>query len=309
MIWTITPNPALDVTYRVSELVYGGSHRVETINVNPGGKGLNVARVLLQLGQSVTVSGLLGGASGSQVAELLTQIAPGIPQAWVPSPVPTRTSVAIVDQDATIFNEAGQAPPESTWEELEAWIRDTIRPGQVVCICGSLPGDTDPEVFARLARAAREAEAKVIVDTSAAGLLAAAPYADLVKPNKLELLQATGAATIAQGVQRLRQLGAAAIAVSRGAEGMELWAEGHIWSAALPYPIEGNPTGAGDASVAAWAQFLDGNESTDWGSGLRSAVATSAAAVARPTAGEIDPELRAELLPLITVSKNREQEC
>lgn len=309
MIWTITPNPALDVTYYVDQLRHGASHRIEEMSVNPGGKGLNVARVLIQLGEPVAVGGLLGGATGMQLVELLAQKAPQAVQRWTDSHVPTRTSVAVVDDDATLFNEAGLAPAPAVWQELRQLIQDEVQEGDVVCISGSLPGDTPPHVFGELAKAAQESGARVVVDTSAAGLLSAAPHADLLKPNEHELADATGHRSIYVGVRALQDLGASAVAVSRGGDGMELWADGTVWRAKLPYFVEGNPTGAGDASVAAWARYMQTRAGDDWAAGLRDAVATSAAAVAKPVAGEIDLALRERLLPQIQIDRSEEEAC
>lgn len=306
MIWSITPNPALDITYRVKELTYGASHRVESPAVNPGGKGLNVARVLIQMGEDVTVSGLLGGPTGNQISELLEQRSPTIKQEWVRTNTDTRSSITIVDQDATIFNEAGATPNPESWLELTRWMEQSIRPGNVVCLCGSLPGSADSDVFGQLSRTARKAGAIVIVDTSGPGLLAAAPYADLIKPNEHELRAATGKESLEEAVAHMLELGAKSVVVSLGEKGMTLTNADGSWTATLPFRIEGNPTGAGDASVAAWAQFFTTSspKSPRWEDGLRSAVATSAASVARPTAGEIDPALRSQLLPQVKVAKH-----
>ena len=300
MIWTITPNPAIDVTYRIPELRHGETHRVNEVQVNPGGKGINVARVLTQLGEEAGVSGLVGGATGTQLRELLAERAPTLIQDWVPAHVPTRTSIAVVDdRDATVFNEAGATPRPEVWQELRGWMRRRIQPGDVVTICGSLPGDTPGDTYADLARTARELGAHTIVDTSGPALLAAAPYVDLIKPNEAELLVATGAPTLAEALAQLHIPGA--VALSRGADGMELHLDGQTWRGCAPEVIAGNPTGAGDAAVAASARFL-AHGSSDWAEGLRSAIATSAAAVARPTAGEIDPDLRGDLLARIQIS-------
>src|SRR5699024_5906968 len=71
MILTLTPNPALDVTYEVGQVRVHGEHRVRTVRSAPGGKGVNVARVLTQLDQESLFAGLLGGTTGEQLTELL----------------------------------------------------------------------------------------------------------------------------------------------------------------------------------------------------------------------------------------------
>ena len=93
--------------------------------------------------------------------------------------------------------------------------------------------------------------------------------------------------------------GASWVFVSRGADGMNLYSNEGSWHASSDPTITGNPTGAGDAGVAAIATHLDGHGSLSEINGvmaLADAVATSTAAVVRPTAGEIDMSVRASVL-------------
>lgn len=305
MIWTVTPNPAVDTTYNVGRLRYGQTHRVQQVQVRPGGKGLNVARVLEQLGARVGTTGLLGGTSGQFVCSQLTQLAPTVEQRWVDTGVKTRTSVAVVDGQATVFNESGQPVPNWCWAELEDLLRQVVHPGDVVTINGSLPQDTPAGTVPGLARAAREAGARLIIDTSGAALLESAAWADIVKPNEEELLAATGAETVSEGVAQLQARGCQVVVVSRGGDGMELWSPLGVWACRPPRVLVGNATGAGDAAVASLAltlQDADLGDAQQLRAALRQAVATSAAAVVVPTAGEIDMPVRTELLASLTVS-------
>ncbi len=76
MILTVTLNTALDVTYTVDALVPHGSHRVGEVTERPGGKGLNVARVLGALGHDAVVTGFVGGATGGVLRTLLAPLPP-----------------------------------------------------------------------------------------------------------------------------------------------------------------------------------------------------------------------------------------
>lgn len=94
-------------------------------------------------------------------------------------------------------------------------------------------------------------------------------------------------------------LGASWVFVSRGADGMDLYSHDGSWYASSDPTITGNPTGAGDAAVAAIATHLEGRllmTENDGVMALTDAVATSTAAVVRPTAGEIDMSVRASVL-------------
>src|ERR1051325_1589589 len=97
VILTVTLNTALDITYRVRSLRPHTSHRVGEVSERPGGKGLNVARVLAALGHEVTVTGFTGGDTGRTVQDRLTAV-PGLVDALVPVSGPTRRTIAVMDE-------------------------------------------------------------------------------------------------------------------------------------------------------------------------------------------------------------------
>jgi fructose-1-phosphate kinase PfkB-like protein len=131
--------------------------------------------------------------------------------------------------------------------------------------------------------------AATIVDTSGASLLPAlAAGPDLAKPNLAEIAEAVGVADPVAGAARLRRTGARDLVISAGRDGLMLLpTRGPAWRGRLAEPLRGNPTGAGDAAVAALAAGLaTGMPSQDL---VRAAVAWSAAAVLQPVAGHLDP--------------------
>lgn len=303
MIYTVTPNPALDITWGVPGWERGSTTRVTDIRESPGGKGLNVARVADQLGASAFAMGPLGGATGERVRDLFTSLAPRVQTRWIDSPVPTRRSVALVDEQVSIFNEAGQAPPREVWSRCAEFLASVLAPGDVCAICGSLPGDSRASDITPIFEATKASGARIILDTSGTALVDAASYADVLKPNEHELRAATGCSTIDEGARMLLGRGAAWVFVSRGADGMDLYSSEGAWHASSDPTITGNPTGAGDAGVAAIATHLNGHGSLSEINGvmaLADAVATSTAAVVRPTAGEIDMSVRASVLAAAT---------
>ncbi|WP_269431154.1 PfkB family carbohydrate kinase [Luteipulveratus halotolerans] len=116
-----------------------------------------------------------------------------------------------------------------------------------------------------------------------------------MKPNHDELREVTGHTDPLTGAHELQRRGARAVVVSRGEDGMLLLgADGTVRTARTREPLHGNPTGAGDAAVAALAAGL--GEGLDTSRLLRRAVAWSAAAVIRPVAGEIDVALAERLM-------------
>lgn len=310
MILVLTPNPALDLTYFLDHLRVGKSHRVHSVVERPGGKGLNVARVLRALGEDVTVGGFLGEGHGHEIRSLLAST--GLSQAWVEVPSDTRRTVTVVhDGVATALNETGQPVPAEAWDRLAAQVRDRAEGGDVVVVSGSLPVGTAPKQLNAVLAAAHDAGARTIVDTSGPLLVAAARAgATVLKPNAEEALAATGIADRAEAAGTLVAAGAGAVVVSLGEEGMVLTMPGapgpRTWTARPAQHLEGNPTGAGDAAVAALTRAVaraTPNEDlvTVLPIALADAVALSGAAVLRPVAGEVDLSAYERMRTEITV--------
>ncbi|TQL67001.1 tagatose 6-phosphate kinase [Nocardioides albertanoniae] len=330
MILTITLNPALDVTYRVDEIVLHGSHRVRSVHERAGGKGVNVSRVLHQLGHATTATGLLGGVIGEQVRADLD--AAGLDSAFVSIAGTTRRTVAVADpDDVTIFNEPGPTVTAAERDGLADRLGQLGRRATCVVMSGSLPVGLGPETYAELCAMLKtlpralpqtqppspagpspdltdqsvRSHPALLVDTSGPALIAAAEAgADLLTPNAAELADATGIHDPYAAARHLRELGAGAVVVTRGPDGMLAVTPDGVWSARLDERLVGNPTGAGDAATAALALGqASASRGVDWHQSLREAVAWSAAAVPVAHAGELDLATLDRLRPLVTVTK------
>jgi 1-phosphofructokinase family hexose kinase len=292
VIITVTPNAALDVTYEVDALTPHTSHRVRTVTERAGGKGLNVASVLAGLGHDVLVTGYAGGVTGARIRADLDER--GLRHSFAPSDGEARRTLTVVsaaDADATVFNEPGPTQSPGSWQALLDHVAHLLTDtgSSVVVLSGSLPPGLPPDAYAALVRRCRQAGAAVVLDADGEPLrrgLAAGP--DVVKPNRSELAAATGLDDVAAGVEALRALGARDVVVSAGPDGLAWYAaDGTAVRGHLDAPLDGNPTGAGDAVVAALAAGLADGRTP--GSVVRDAVAWSAAAVLQPVAGGVDP--------------------
>ncbi|MFF5440907.1 1-phosphofructokinase family hexose kinase [Streptomyces achromogenes] len=304
MILTVTLNTALDITYRVRSLRPHASHRVSEVAERPGGKGLNVARVLAALGHEVTVTGFAGGHTGAVLRAMLAE-APGAPaDALVPVSGATRRTVAVVDErtgDTTQLNEPGPQISPAEWAAFLGRYQELLPGASAVALCGSLPPGVPVGAYAGLVRAARSAGVPVLLDTSGEPLrrgVAARP--DVIKPNTEELAELTGSHEPLRATQDARRRGAHAVVASLGADGLlAVTPEGH-WRAAPPAPVHGNPTGAGDSAVAGLLSGLV--ERLPWPDRLARAAALSAATVRAPAAGEFDHAAYTELLGRVRVT-------
>ncbi|CAH0210349.1 Tagatose-6-phosphate kinase [Microbacterium oxydans] len=290
MILTVTPNPALDLTWHVDRLTVGGTHRADAGAARAGGKGLNVARVAHAQGAAVRAITTVGGRTGEEFAEELR--ASGVPHSLVPVAGATRRSIAVVDAalgDTTIVNERGRNPSDAEWGELVAAVVDAVPSAAVLVISGSLPPEAPEPLLSVLITVGQDAGASVIVDTSGPALLLAADAgAAVLKPNAAELVEATGIDDPIEAARSLIARGAGLVLLSLGAEGMLAVTASDLLHARLDAPLAGNPTGAGDAAVAACAHLLAEGQ-RDPERILRRATAWSAAAVLMPLAGDISP--------------------
>ena len=291
MILTVTLNTALDVTYVVDRLVPHASHQVDTVYERAGGKGVNVARVLAALGHPVIVTGLAGGPTGSVLrGELHTAGLWDELSLVAGDSRRTVTVVSRVDGDATVFNQRGPRIRPDEWAAFTTHYAQLLPLADVVVLSGSLPPGLPQDAYAELITLAAGAGAATVLDTSGPALVAALGAGpDVVKPNAAELAAVTGHQDLAAGATALRGLGARAVVASKGPEGLYAITPGGSWHAAPPEQLGGNPTGAGDACVAALAAGLAAG--TAWPELLREAVALSAAAVPCAVAGDFDPDV------------------
>jgi len=308
VILTVTLNAALDVTYEVDALVPQGSHRVRRIRERAGGKGINVASVLVGMGVPAMATGLLGGPTGSRIAADLN--ARSVPHAFHSCAGDSRRTLNIVsadDGEATIFNERGPLVTPEEWTALLDRVTGLITrtAATVVVLSGSLPRGVPEDAYGQLIVLTHAHGARSILDANGPALgLALAAHPDLVKPNVMELIGATGVGDPVAGAEALRRNGALDVVVSAGRDGVvALPRDGGVLGARLRAPLAGNPTGAGDAMVAAFAAGLADNVTADpateggWATMLTAAVAWSGAAVLQPVAGAVDLHDVARLVP------------
>ncbi|WP_406013837.1 1-phosphofructokinase family hexose kinase [Streptomyces sp. NBC_00984] len=320
MILTVTLNTALDLTYGVPELVPHASHRVSDMSERPGGKGLNVARVLSALGHETVVTGFAGGSTGAVLRELLAGLPPRETGTDFPAPIAaapitdalvtvagnTRRTIAVVDRatgDTTQLNEPGPLVTADEWTALLGRYEELLTGADAVALCGSLPPGIHVGAYAELVRSARAAGVPVLLDTSGEPLrrgIAARP--DLIKPNADELTQLTGSREPMRATRDARRRGAHGVIASLGPDGMLAVTPDGSWRAAPPAKVLGNPTGAGDSAVAGLLSGLV--EGLSWPDRLRRAVALSTATVLSPTAGDFDRAAYEELLPRVGIEEH-----
>lgn len=301
MIVTVTPNPAWDVTIDLDRVALGETNVVGDCRRRAGGKGINVARVLHFRSVPVLAVAPVGQADGAAFAADLD-----MPHRLVATSLPLRHTFAVVEADpgvTTMLTARGGARSEEDHRRLAATVDELAPVASCLVISGSLPPRSAVAVSAGLIDAAHRHGVPVIADLAGAHMLAAAEAgADVLKPNRDELAEAVGITDPVAGARELQGRGAGTVVVSLGEEGLVVVPadpNATIWRARLPQPLRGNPTGAGDAAVAAIAGLIHSGDD-DHAHWARRAVAWSAAAVLSPLAGDVDPsaDLLAERVEL-----------
>ena len=266
---------------------WGEVNRVDAVTARAGGKGVNVARVLGALGHDAVVTGLAGGLTGDAVRADLA--AAGLADATVPITGESRRTVVVDEAGGapTGFWEPGPEVDPIEWTAFVDAYRGLLADARAVVLAGSLPRGVATGTYAGLIELARDAGVPAVLDADGEPLRAAlGARPAIAKPNRSELDALATGAEPQEGAERLRAAGCESVVVSLGADGLLAVTPGGSWRAVPPEDVTGNPTGAGDAAVAALTAGLAAG--TSWPERLADAAALSAAAVHAPVAGDFD---------------------
>ncbi len=270
MIVTLTANPSLDRTATLDRpLARGEVHRVNSVTSEPGGKGINVARVAHYAGHPVRA--ILPAGPDDQILRGLDALR--VPYRSVPLAETVRTNLTLTEADGTTtkINEPGPSLDGETIERLAHLLVLESERADWVVLSGSLPPGVPADWYADLVRALRPWGCRIAVDTSDAPLLAlaaqfpdAAP--DLLKPNAEELAQLTGVdpdaleaaaaagdpAGCVEAARTLVERGVGAVMATLGGAGAVLVTPEGAWHAGPPPITVRSTVGAGDSSVAGY---------------------------------------------------------
>lgn len=261
MIYTVTLNPALDKTVEIPSLTVDAVNRITTMRTDPGGKGINVSKVISKLGGKSTATGILGGETGRTILSALENMQLTTCFHFVEGE--TRTNLKIIDpiqHTNTDINEPGVTVSEQILTELLHELLEKLTENDIVVISGSMPKGSPQDTYFTWTKACREKGAKVILDADGDLLKAglhASPY--LIKPNNHELSALVGRTLstpeeLAQTAKKMMaDYGISKIVVSMGGDGALYVTETEIlYAEGLKVPV-GSTVGAGDSVVAALA--------------------------------------------------------
>ncbi|AMO55303.1 hypothetical protein GZ77_10945 [Endozoicomonas montiporae] len=187
-IMTITLNPALDQTVMLDQLTTGTLNLVDQQHSTPGGKGVNVARVVSDLGGAVSAGGLLGSQHRLLFEDYLSQHGIALRQICVEGSV--RTNVKVVERSTGRVTELNLPGLGVTDDALKPVLDSVLRQpaGTLIAVCGSLPAGISQTAFAEFLNTIKEAGFFLAVDTRGEALKTALSVApNLIKPNLQEL--------------------------------------------------------------------------------------------------------------------------
>ena len=253
MILTLTLNPAVDVSLATDRIIYDDRSYINSETYQAGGKGINVARALLDFGWTdVQAIAPYGGVMGERFARLVRE--GGLPVTLVPVQGETRRNVAVIDDEGLTLklDQRGNPLLEQELERIEAALLEKLPGASWLTLNGSLPPGVPVDYYARLIGLARDHGVKTLVDTSGPPLaraLAAGPT--LAKPNRPEAERLLGRGLLSEraslaAAQEILALGPEHVILSLGGHGaVAVWGKRRFH--AVPPEIQtGSPIGAGD---------------------------------------------------------------
>lgn len=264
MIVTVTMNPAIDKTIEINRLNRGNLNRIEKIEYDAGGKGINVSKTIHELGGESIATGFLGGNAGRVIEEVLDSR--GIKHDFVWVEGETRTNTKVCEQDGTV-TELNEKGPEITPEQLTNLLEkldDLAADNVLFILAGSIPGNMEKNIYARIIERVHKKGAKVLLDADGElfrkGL---EQKPDMIKPNQWEIEELQG---FSHGVsdkklinvaEKMQKDGIDTVVISLGKNGA-LFVCGSYVAKGMPLKVDVHSTvGAGDAMVAAMAYSFE----------------------------------------------------
>jgi len=284
-ILVLSLNPAVDVEWRVRDVLWEEKNNILEERRWPGGKGINVARWLKLFGAADSSLLLpLGGANGKELADGIRRL--GLAARIVSIRQSSRANIVVTTASARQirFNPLGPVLTKAEWAQIRRAVREFLAMGDCLVLSGSLPHEAAVETYADFIRLGQAVGARVVLDCDGEAFAAGvrqAPF--LVKPNEFELAQwhgrpLTSERALEKAARGLSEATKGWVLVSRGAKGATLLneSEGCFYSASVPAITVKNTVGAGDALLAAMTwQIASASPPREW---LRWGVAAGSAA-------------------------------
>jgi 1-phosphofructokinase len=284
MIITVTLNPAVDETIYIEKLNPYKVNKVSRSRLDPGGKGINVSKMVHGLGEKTLALGFSGGENGAYIRNALAERQ--IPEALTITETPTRKNTKIVDEASGLTTDLNVSGGELTKDDLNRFIKTYetyLSEVAIVVLSGSLPKGVDPTIYKDLCKRAKLKDCKVILDASGEALVEGIKGEPLlVKPNIHELEEPVGHSLTSEEAivtesRKLLSDEMKHLIVSLGEEGAYWITKEHVIKQSVPRVIVKSTVGAGDSMVAGIAVGLASGLLNE--EGFKLGVASSVAAI------------------------------
>ncbi len=301
MIITVTLNPALDKTVILPGFAVNTVNRVSATRLDPGGKGINVSKVVKALGGKTLALGVLGGAAGGYIQAAMDKME--LPNDMVLTGEITRTNLKIIDpllQTNTDINEPGGPVSEETLDAVWHKLTKAVKPGDTVVLAGKNPPGMPDSRLADWVTRLHGMKVYTCVDTVGEPMQQAiAAQPDIIKPNREELAEIAGRRMITDddvltAARELVGRGVGLVTASLGADGAIFVTRNQAFRGYAPKVSVVSVVGAGDAMMAALTHYSAAGCSLE--ETARRSIAVSVASVM--CSGSEAPELNM-ILPLI----------
>ncbi|WP_339216551.1 1-phosphofructokinase [Ornithinibacillus sp. FSL M8-0202] len=253
MIYTITLNPSIDYIVSIPQVALGELNKMDHDLKLPGGKGINVSRILHEVGKDTVALGFLGGFTGGFISDWLTK--EGVRSDFIQIREDTRINIKLKSEEETEINGRGPSiSPEESKKLMEKLSH--LTPEDTVVLSGSKPPSLPDDYYLQLVELITKQGASFIIDTTGQELFTALPLNPLlVKPNKEELAELfqvsiTSEADVLTYGNKLLELGAEHVIVSMAGEGALLFTKNGTYKGINPKGTVKNSVGAGDSMIA-----------------------------------------------------------
>lgn len=301
MIYTVTVNPSIDYIVQLRNLTLGEVNRMDYDNKLPGGKGINVSRILKELDVENTALGFLGGFTGRFVEESLESV--GLSTSFTHIEEDTRINVKIKAEEETEINGRGPVISEEELAEFKKQF-EKLEKGDVVIFAGSLAPNLDDDFYAELIDVIREKGADFVIDTTGESLMKTLEKKPLVvKPNNHELadlfrVELKSMDDVAKYGRKLLELGAQHVLISMAGDGGMMITKDKVYRSYAPKGTVINSVGAGDSMIGGFtgtfARTGDVLEAFRYGLACGSATAFSEDLADKNKINEILPLIKIE---------------
>lgn len=264
MIVTVTMNPAIDKTVDIGKFERGDLNRIKRVEIDAGGKGINVSKTIRELGGESIATGFVGGTSGTIIKQVLTDL--GLKTDFVEVKGETRTNLKVVEEtgEVTELNEPGPEVSKEQLNDLLNRLEGYANPDTLFVLAGSIPAGIPTDIYRKITEQVHQKGAKVLLDAD--GVLFSESLKgkpDMLKPNRSELeryyqmdYRASEQELVSMGEKLLDQ-GVSMAAISLGQMGAIFLTKGKRYRCPGLRVKAHSTVGAGDALVAAMAYSWD----------------------------------------------------